>query len=164
MSIVSIIVAIDQNNAIGKDKNLLCYLPNDLKEFKRITSGHAIIMGRKTFESLPNGALPNRNNIVLSSNTNLECKGCALVHDLQTAIAMCKAEKEIFIIGGATLYNEAIAFADRMYVTHIEHAFDGADTFFPSIDLNLWKEVSRKENMADDKNSYVHSFVVYERR
>lgn len=164
MSLVSLIVAVDKNNAIGKDNNLLCYLPNDLKHFKSITSGHTIIMGRKTFESLPNGALPNRNNIVLSRNQAIECKGCALVDSLDSAIAMTKFYREVFIIGGATVYNEAMKIANRLYVTYIDYAFDGADTFFPEIDLNVWEEVSRVEQNVDDKNKYLHSFVVYQRK
>lgn len=163
MPTISIIVAVDRNNAIGKENQLLCHLPNDLKYFKATTLGRPVIMGRKTFESLPNGALPNRRNIVLSKNDRYKCDGCELASSLDAALALVSNEEDIFIIGGATIYKEAIGKADKLYVTHIDNKFEGVDVFFPQIDLSLWKETSRVENKADDKNKYQHSFVVYER-
>lgn len=161
---ISIIVALDINNAIGKDNKLLCHLPNDLKYFKTQTKGHTVIMGRNTFESLPNGALPNRRNIVLSRNKEYSCLGCELSLSLDAAIKLCKNEKNIFIIGGSSVYREAIDVADKLYVTHIDHSFENADTFFPLIDGNKWIEVSRQTHFKDETNKYTHSFVIYEKR
>lgn len=163
MSIKSIIVAIDLNNAIGLNNNLLCHLPNDLKHFKEVTVGHSIIMGHKTFNSLPNGALPNRKNIVLTRNKELELEGCVLAHSLQDALILTEREKQVFIIGGASIYKEAINIVDNIYVTQINYAFKKADAFFPKIDLNVWKKTSQERFLMDDRNQYEHSFILYER-
>lgn len=162
MTIKSIIVAVDENNAIGKDNNLLCHLPNDLKHFKAVTQGHPVIMGRKTFESLPKGALPNRRNIVITRNKDLQFERCEMVSSIQQAIELCKDESEIFFIGGGTIYNEAIGFAGRIYLTSIHHKFE-ADTFFPAIDTLLWKEISREDFQADEKHKYAYSFITFEK-
>lgn len=162
MSTISIIVAIDKNNAIGKGNQLLCHLPNDLKYFKATTLGSPVIMGRKTFESLPNGALPNRRNIVLSRDPEYKCDGCELVSSLEDAFTLTNNEDNVFVIGGASIYKEAISKADKLYITHIDHSFDGADAFFPQIDTTVWKEVSKTENNSDNKNKYAHNFVIYE--
>lgn len=164
MSIISIIVAIDEQNAIGKDNQLLCHLPNDLKYFKSTTQGHTVIMGRKTFESLPNGALPNRRNIILSRNKDIHFDKCEVVSSLENAISLCKDENEVFIIGGASVYKEAIEKADKLYITSIHHQFEGADSFFPPIDITIWNEVSRTENSIDEKNKYAHDFIIYTRK
>lgn len=161
MAIISIIVAIDEKNAIGKDNQLLCHLPNDLKYFKSVTQGHTVIMGRNTYESLPNGALPNRRNIVLSRNKDLQLDRCEVSSSLEDAIALCDSETEVFIIGGATVYAKAIDIADKLYITYIHHQFEGTDAFFPEVDKNKWIESSRIENDADEKNKYAHTFVVY---
>lgn len=161
MAIISIIVAIDEKNAIGKDNQLLCHLPNDLKYFKSVTQGHTVIMGRNTYESLPNGALPNRRNIVLSRNKDLQLDRCEVSSSLEDAIALCESETEVFIIGGATVYAKAIDLADKLYITYIHHQFEGTDSFFPKVDKNKWIESSRIENKADEKNKYAHTFVVY---
>lgn len=164
MPIISIIVAIDQNNAIGKNNQLLCHLPNDLKYFKSVTQGHTVIMGRNTYESLPNGALPNRRNIVLSKNQDLRFDKCEMAVSLSDAIALCKDEDEIFIIGGATVYAEAIDFADKLYITYIQHWFGNTDAFFPPVNVDKWVESSRIENAADEKNKFAHAFVVYNKK
>lgn len=161
MAIISIIVAIDEKNAIGKDNQLLCHLPNDLKYFKSVTQGHTVIMGRNTYESLPNGALPNRRNIVLSRNKDLQLDRCEVSSSLEDAIALCDSETEVFIIGGATVYAKAIDIADKLYITYIHHQFEGTDAFFPEVDKNKWIESSHIENDADEKNKYAHTFVVY---
>lgn len=161
MAIISIIVAIDEKNAIGKDNQLLCHLPNDLKYFKSVTQGHTVIMGRNTYESLPNGALPNRRNIVLSRNKDLQLDRCEVSSSLEDAIALCDSETEVFIIGGATVYAKAIDLVDKLYITYIHHQFEGTDAFFPKVDKNKWIESSRIENDADEKNKYAHTFVVY---
>lgn len=163
MSTISIIVAIDLNNGIGKNNKLLCYLPNDLKHFKEVTLGHSIIMGRKTFESLPNGALPGRKNIVLTKDQQLKFKDCISSTSLEEAINLTRDEEQVFIIGGASLYDEAIDIADNLYITHINHLFNEADTFFPKIDLSLWKKVSEHKQIPDEKNKYEHIFVQYKR-
>lgn len=164
MPIISIIVAIDEKNAIGKDNQLLCHLPNDLKYFKSVTQGHTVIMGRNTYESLPNGALPNRRNIVLSRNKDLQLERCEMVTSLEDAIALCSDEAEIFIIGGATVYEKAIDLADKLYITNIHHTFDGTDAFFPRIESDKWIENSRLDNEVDEKNKYAHTFVVYTKK
>lgn len=161
MANISIIVAIDEKNAIGKDNQLLCHLPNDLKYFKSVTQGHTVIMGRNTYESLPNGALPNRRNIVLSRNKDLQLDRCEVSSSLEDAIALCDSETEVFIIGGATVYAKAIDIADKLYITYIHHQFEGTDAFFPEVDKNKWIESSHIENDADEKNKYAHTFVVY---
>ncbi|NDV96190.1 dihydrofolate reductase [Dysgonomonas sp. 521] len=159
MPVKSIIVAIDENNAIGKDNNLLCHLPNDLKHFKAVTEGHPVIMGRKTFESLPKGALPNRRNIVITRNKDLQFERCEMVSSIEEAIEQCKDEPEIFIIGGGTIYNKAIDFANKLYLTRIHHKFEGADTFFPEIDPAQWQEIEKEDFHTDEKHKYDYSFI-----
>ncbi|MGL5958606.1 MAG: dihydrofolate reductase [Phocaeicola sp.] len=160
---LSMIVAVAANQAIGFKNKLIYWLPNDLKQFKAITSGHTIIMGRNTFLSLPKGALPNRRNIVLSQ-TEKQFVGSEHFPSLDEALKRCKEEEEVFIIGGAMLYQEALKKADRLYVTHIHHTPEEADTFFPEIDPNIWEEKSRDDHPMDDKHLYPYSFVRYERR
>lgn len=160
--IISIIVAIAQNGAIGRDNQLLYHLPNDLKHFKSITSGHTLIMGRKTFDSLPFGALPNRRNIVITHNQNWSAPKCEVVHSLADAIATVAGEDEVFIIGGATLYQQALTLVKRLYITWIEDEPD-ADTFFPIIDLSKWQESYREDHKKDDTHTVPYSFVNYER-
>ncbi len=163
MAIKSIIVATDENYAIGKDNNLLCYLPNDLKYFKSVTNGYPIIMGRKTFESLPKGALPNRRNIVITKNKDLQFEGCEMASSIEEAINLCENETQYFFIGGGSIYKEAINFADKLYLTRIHHQFEGADTFFPTIDAMVWKEVSREDHQPDEKHKYQYSFIVFDK-
>jgi len=160
---LSLIAAIGNNNEIGKGNQLLCHLPADLKRFKTITLGHTIIMGRKTFESLPNGALPNRRNIVISRNPQLAVEGAEVYSSLDHALLKCIAETEVFITGGAQIYEQALPVADKLYITKIHAAFPEADAFFPKIDLNIWKEVGREFSPADEKNPYTFTFVEYER-
>lgn len=163
MKKISIIAAVAHHNAIGYKQELLCYLPADLKHFKELTSGHAIIMGRKTFESLPKGALPNRHNIVLTRDKLLQFTGCTTVTTMQEAIIAAEEDSELFIIGGASVYQEALAFANRIYLTLIDHQFEQADTFFPKWDEAVWCEVERKTFKADEKNRYDFSFITLER-
>ncbi|MDY3267363.1 MAG: dihydrofolate reductase [Phocaeicola sp.] len=160
---VSIIVAINKNNGIGMENKLLYWLPNDLKRFKSLTTGHTIIMGRKTFESLPKGALPNRRNVVLSRQ-DITFEGAERYASLEEALKSCKNEEEIFIIGGASLYNEAIKIADTLYITEIEDSEKEADAFFPNIDLNVWKEKSRECHSTDEKHLYPYCFIDYIRK
>lgn len=164
MSTLSLIVAIADNQAIGKQQQLLCHLPKDLKRFKEITSGHTVIMGRKTFESLPNGALPNRKNIVLSSSADLSYPHCLVVNSLEQALEACAGESEVFIIGGAAVYEAALKQADKLYITRIHHAFEGADTFFPPLNESDWVETERVPCLPDEKHAYPFTFITYIRK
>lgn len=164
MSTISIVAAIADNNAIGKDRQLLCHMPADMKHFKDLTTGHAVIMGRKTFESLPKGALPNRKNIVLTSMPEagfVNCFACESMHD---ALDLCEKEDNIFIIGGALVYRQAIQRAEKMYITRIHHDFKDADTFFPIVNWDQWEETERQDFPADENNPYPYSFVTYARK
>lgn len=163
MTIKSIIVAVDENNAIGKENNLLCHLPNDLKYFKSVTQGFPVIMGRKTFESLPKGALPNRRNIVITRNKDLQFDRCEMVSSISEAIALCKDEEQLFIIGGGSIYREAMDMADRLYLTRIHHGFTDADTFFPAVDPTQWCEVAREDHQPDEKHKYGYSFIILDK-
>jgi len=161
--IISIIAAIGKNNEIGKDNELLCRLPSDLKRFKALTSGHTVVMGRKTFESLPNGALPNRRNIIISRNPALAIEGAEVYSSLDYALLKCIGEAEVFIIGGAQIYAQTLPVADKLYLTRIHAAFPEADAFFPVIDRDSWKETGRETFPADEKNPHSFSFVEYEK-
>src|SRR5665213_977224 len=139
---ISIIVAISENNAIGKNNQLLWHLPGDLKHFKDITSGHTIIMGRKTFDSVGK-PLPNRRNIVVTRQT-LTIPGCEVVNSIDAALELCKGEEEVFIGGGAEIYKTAMPHTDRIYLTIVHQPFE-ADTFFPETDQSEWRKVSRED-------------------
>jgi len=161
---ISIIVAISDNNAIGKEGQLLCHLPADMKHFKELTTGHTVIMGRKTFESLPKGALPNRKNVVLTTNENAEYANCIVCGSMQQALDICKDDESVFIIGGAHVYAEIIDRVERMYITYIHHVFEEADAYFPVVDFNRWAEIERQKFPADEKNPYPYTFVTYLRK
>lgn len=163
MTKIAIIVATDENNAIGKNGDLLCHLPNDLKFFKSVTTGYPVIMGRKTFESLPKGALPNRRNIVITRNKDLQYERCEMASSIDEALDLCKDEEQVFFIGGGTIYEKAIDFADTLYITRIHHQFEGVDTFFPVVDEKVWKKAWSEEQSADEKNKYVHTFIRFEK-
>ena len=163
---VCMIVAVDQKNAIGKNNSLLCHLSGDMTNFKEITSGHPVIMGRKTFESLPKGALPNRVNIVLTRDEEkifdnaISCNNMDEVLNLRV-IKNCE---KCFVIGGAEIYNYFFPRADKLYVTNIRHTFEDADAFFPEIDIDDWRINSVSDEFkADEKNDYPYFFAVYER-
>ncbi|PWK78145.1 dihydrofolate reductase [Mucilaginibacter oryzae] len=158
---LSIIVAIAKNHAIGKDNKLLWYLPNDLKHFKDTTSGHTVIMGRKTFDSVGK-PLPRRRNIVITRQA-ISIEGCEVVDSLKAAIALCKAEDEVFVVGGAEIYRQAIPLTDRIYLTIIDQNFEG-DTFFPELNQDDWQETKREEFEPDEKNRYKYSFITLDRR
>lgn len=163
MSQISIIVATDKNRAIGFENKLLYWLPNDLKRFKALTTGHTIIMGRKTFESLPKGALPNRRNIVLSHQEQIVFAGAELFSSLEDALAHCSEEEEVFIIGGASVYREALPIAHKLRITVIQDEATQADAFFPEIDKKVWKEIGREDHPADEKHLYPYSFIDYQK-
>lgn len=161
VSNLSLIVAMDQNGAIGKDNALLCYLPADLKYFKEKTTGHPIIMGRRTFESLPNGALPNRRNIVISRNRSYRASGAEVCGSLEECIRLIKDESESFVIGGGQIYSHAMEYVSRLYITRIQHLFEGADTFFPKIKEDEWRCCWSESHQADAKNPYGYTFQKY---
>lgn len=158
---ITIIAALAENNALGKDNKLIWHIPADLKRFKKVTAGHHVIMGRKTFESLGK-PLPNRINIIITRNNNYNPKGCIVVNSLQEAIEATKEDENPFILGGAEIYKQAIEIADKLDLTFVHHQFE-ADAFFPEIDKTIWKEMSREDFKADDKNKYNYSFVTFER-
>jgi len=157
---ISIIVAISQNHAIGKDNKLLWHLPNDLKHFKTKTSGHTVIMGRKTYDSVGK-PLPNRRNIVITRQ-QLDIPGCEVVNSLNDALALCKTDEEIFIVGGAEIYRQAMSITNKIYLTIVHQNFDG-DTYFPEIEENIWAETEREDFQPDEKNKLAHSFITLER-
>ena len=161
---LSIIVAKSINNAIGKDNKLLWSLPADLKRFKELTTDHTIIMGRKTFESLGR-VLPNRKHVVFSQNTNFSVndENVRIVHSMLEIKEYIDDENENFVIGGAMIYSLLMPYVTKMYVTEIDKDFEG-DSFFPKIDLEKWKEVSREKGPKDEENKLDFDFVVYERK
>jgi dihydrofolate reductase len=156
---ITIIAAIATNNALGKDNQLIWHLPADLKRFKKVTTGHHIIMGRKTFESLGK-PLPNRTTIIITRNKQYQQEGCIVVNSLQEAINAANEDKNPYILGGAEIYKQALKIADKLDLTFVHHSFD-ADAFFPEIDFNKWKEIAREDFKADENNSYNYSFVSY---
>ena len=160
---ISIIVAIARNRGIGFENKLLYWLPNDLKRFKALTTGNTIIMGRKTFESLPKGALPNRRNIVLSRQEGVTFPGAECFPSLDAALAHCSEGEEVFIIGGASVYREAMTRANQLYITFIDDASKETDTFFPEIKEEEWKETGREDHQTDEKHLYPYSFINYSR-
>lgn len=162
--LISIIVIADENNGIGKNNQLLCHLPADLKYFKQTTLGHTIVMGRKTFESIGK-PLPGRTNIVISRQTDLAIEGCLVLPHLEDAINHAKAsgETELFITGGGTIYELTLPLADKVYLTRLHHQFD-ADTFFPALPGNEWNCIKDERHSQDEKNRYDYSFQVYQRK
>jgi dihydrofolate reductase len=162
MNQVSIIVAISANNAIGKNNQLLWHLPADLKHFKEITSGHTIIMGRKTYDSIGR-PLPNRRNIVITRKTDLQIENVEIVNSLQDAISLCETEDEVFIIGGAEIYKNSISIANRIYLTTVHQEYE-ADVFFPELNKDEWLETYQEHHAADEKNSVAYSFSTLERK
>ena len=160
---LSIVVAKAKNNIIGKDNKIIWHLPEDLKHFKNLTTGHTIIMGRKTFESLGK-PLPNRKHIIFSQNPDFKVndENVEVVHSLLQIQDLIEGKEEAFVIGGAMIYNFLMPYVKKMYVTEIEKDFDG-DTFFPVIDGEVWKEVSREKGIKDEENNMDYYFVTYER-
>jgi len=158
---INIIAAVAKNRAIGQAGKLIYWLPDDLKRFKSLTTGHTIIMGRKTFESLPKGALPNRRNIVLTRKGGTFA-GCDVYSSFKDALKHCSADEEVYIIGGASIYKQALPVADRLCLTEVNDIPDEADAFFP--DYTEWREVWREEHSADERHKYPFAFVDYERK
>jgi len=161
---VTIIAAIAKNNALGKNNDLIWHLPADLQRFKKVTSGHHIIMGRNTFESIGK-PLPNRTTVIITRNKNYFKDGCLIAHSLEEALELAASEEEVFIIGGAQIYKETITkgLADKMDITLVHQEFK-ADVFFPEINLDIWQETGRESFKADEKNKFDYSFVNYEKK
>lgn len=165
--IISMIAALAKNRVIGKDNDLPWRLPDDMKYFMQTTKGHHVVMGRKNFQSLPPkfSPLPHRTNIVVTRQLNFQAPGCVVVNSIDDAIdkAAGANETELFVIGGAQIYEQALAKADRLYLTEIDAEVEG-DTHFPKIDPSKWKEVMRKHHDVDDRHAFAFDFVVYERK
>jgi dihydrofolate reductase len=164
---ISIIVAIAENYAIGKKGDLLCHLPADLKHFKDITSGSTVLMGERTFFSLPKHPLPNRRNIVLTDVVGKTFEGAEAVYSIDELVERAKSKdesEEAFVIGGGMVYRQMMPLADKLYITHIHHSWEDADTFFPEIKESEWKLLSAERHEADDKNPYDYTFAEYGRR
>ena len=170
---ITIIAAVARNRAIGFQNKLLYWLPNDLKRFKALTTGHTIIMGRKTFESLPKGALPNRRNVVLSRtafssqktgedgrNQNESFPGCEVFPTLEAALQSCRPDEDIYIIGGASVYQQAMQCADRLCLTEVDDTPAEADAFFP--DYSDWQPTSIEKHAPDDRHAFPYAFVDYQ--
>ena len=161
---IAIIVALDEQNAIGRNGDLLCHLPGDLKHFKKITTGHTVIMGRKTYKSLPKGALPNRTNIVITSDVPENYPGCTVVRSLEEALSRCSDKEKVFIIGGGKLYRSTLYLATQLYLTRIHDTFDDADTFFPEIDFNEWEITGEERHLSNDNPPYDYTFLSCSRK
>ena len=159
---LSIIVAIAENHAIGKDNKLLWHISNDLKRFKKITSGHPVIMGKSTFESLPVQPLPNRINIVLTDVPGEKIEGCVMAYSIPEALELCPEGEECFVIGGGSVYRQFMPLADRLYITRVHKTYD-ADTFFPEIDEKQWELISREEVTDDDSVPFRYEYLVFKR-
>ncbi|MGB1042873.1 MAG: dihydrofolate reductase [Tenacibaculum sp.] len=157
---ITLIAAIAKNNALGKDNDLIWHLPADLKRFKKVTSGHHILMGRNTFESIGK-PLPNRTSVIITRNNDYFKDGCLIANSIEEAIELSK-EDDAFIIGGAQIYKQALEknLVDKLDITLVHHDFE-ADVFFPEIDSEIWKETEREDFKADEKNKYDYSFVSY---
>lgn len=160
---LSIIVAIAQNNAIGKDNDLLWHISDDLKRFKALTSGHPVIMGRNTWNSLPRRPLPKRRNIVLTHDAAFCHEGAEVVHSIAAVLDAVRDEEESFIIGGGTIYKQFLPFVQKLYVTHVWQDFE-ADVFFPVIDLSFFCKVDESERLLDAASGITYSYAEYQRR
>ncbi|MGG0158360.1 dihydrofolate reductase [Bacillus velezensis] len=159
---ISFIFAMDENRLIGKDNDLPWHLPDDLAYFKKVTTGHTIVMGRRTFESIGR-PLPNRRNIVVTSRDESSFPGCIAAHSAEEVLKLIPADEECFVIGGAQLYSALFPYADRLYMTKIHHVFEG-DRFFPEFNEAEWELTSRKQGVKNEKNPYDYEYLVYEKK
>ena len=159
---ISLVVAASRNDVIGREGELPWRLPDDLRHFKRLTTGKAVIMGRRTFESIGR-PLPERRNIVMTRDEELAAEGCEMASSLTEAMDLVKGADEVMIIGGGQVYRDFLPLADRIYLTRVQAEVDG-DTKFPEIDENLWRLVSSEHHEADDKHGYAFDFLVFDRR
>lgn len=163
--IISLIVAVSENNVIGKNNQLLWHLPADLKYFKEKTSGKPVIMGRKTFESIIQAIghpLPNRQNIVITRNKDFLFENIYSANNIAEAIQFAGEVPEIMIIGGESIFNQSLSCADKIYLTRIHHSFDG-DVFFPELEDSIWQKTNEEKHQADEKNPYSYTFLIYKK-
>ncbi len=160
---ISIIVAVAENNAIGKDNDLLWHISDDLKRFKKITSGHKIIMGKNTFLSLPIRPLPNRTSIVITDDPSDNYEGCIMAYSIEDAMLKCSTEEECFIIGGGSVYKQFLPLADKLYLTKVGRSYE-ADVFFPEIKSDEWELIEREDHIDTENDSLPFSFQTYIRK
>lgn len=156
------IAAVAENNTLGKDNELVWHLPNDFKRFKALTSGHHIIMGRKTFESFPK-PLPNRKHIIITRQKKYQAEGCIIVESIEEAINICPKDENSFIIGGGEIYTLGLPYTDKIEITRVHESFE-ADTYFPEINNKEWKIVSSEFNKKDEKHKYDYSYQTFIRK
>lgn len=157
-----LIAAVAENNALGKNNDLLWHLPDDFKRFKEVTSGHFIVMGRKTFESFPK-PLPNRTHIIITRQKDFKHEGCIVVSDVEKAIAACPKNEDIYIIGGGEIYTQSIHFADQLDITRVHYSFD-ADVYFPEINPEIWELTSETFHPKDEKHLFDFTFQTFARK
>lgn len=161
---LTIIVAAGENNAIGKDNDLIWHLSDDLKRFKSLTNGHHIIMGRKTFESFPK-PLPNRTHIVITRQNNYKVPdGVIVVNNMDDALDAARNDQQPFIIGGGEIYKQSMSIADKIEITRVHHSFEDADTFFPDIDTSIWEETHSEFHEKDEKHAHAFTFITYKKK
>jgi len=160
---ISIIVAVAENNAIGKDNELLWHISDDLKRFKKITTGHKIIMGKNTFLSLPVRPLPNRTSIVITDDPSDNYEGCIMAYSIEDAMAKCDDDEECFIIGGGSVYRQFLPLANKLYITRVKRSYD-ADTFFPEVRSDEWELIGQEDHIDEENNSLPFSFQTYIRK
>ena len=160
---ISIIVAVAENNAIGKDNDLLWHISDDLKRFKKITTGHKIIMGKNTFLSLPIRPLPNRTSIVITDDPDDNYEGCIMAYSIEDALSKCDKDEECFIIGGGSVYSQFLPLADKLYLTKVERSYE-ADTFFPEIASDEWELLEKEDHIDNENNDIPFSFQIYIRK
>jgi dihydrofolate reductase len=159
---ISIIVAVSEDLGIGKNNDLLWHLPEDLRRFKKLTYGNTVIMGKRTWESLPKRPLPGRKNVVITDMPHESFENAVTAYSIEDALAKCEKEEEIFIIGGGSIYRQFMPLADRLYITHV-HKKSPADIYFPEMDQRTWKIVEKEEFKAGDKSEIPYTYVIYER-
>jgi dihydrofolate reductase len=160
---IAIVVAVAENNVIGKDNQLIWHLPADLRFFKNLTMGHPILMGRKTYESIGK-PLPGRTTVIITRQQDFEATGCIVVNSIDEAIAEAQTiDQDVYIIGGAEIYKQALTKTDTIYLTRVHHTFDG-DTFFPELDESNWEVASEEKHEPDEKNKYSFSFITLKRK
>jgi dihydrofolate reductase len=160
---ISLLLAMDRNNGIGLGNKMPWRLPADLAYFKALTLGHTIVMGRRTFESVGSKPLPGRRNVVLTRDSSFRAEGCETAHSLEEALQRYAGEEELFIVGGGEIYAKSMPYADKLYITVIDHEFE-VDTHFPQVNEAEWRIASEKPGVRDERNPYDFVFRVYERR
>jgi dihydrofolate reductase len=160
---ISIIVAVSDDYGIGKDNDLLWHIPEDMRRFRKLTMGKTIIMGKRTWESLPKKPLPGRNNIVITDIPG-ECIDCSVTaYSIEDALSKCRSEEEVFVIGGGSVYRQFMPIADRLYITHV-HKKAPADIYFPKIDKRRWRIIEKEEYISEDDKKIPYSYVIYEKK